>query len=456
MPATQTLRRMLALAWHFSRSAVRLLFRLAVNQLARRSAMRQRIIGRTLAELFEALGPTYIKLGQILSTRRDILSEPLALELARLQDRLPPVPFRVVPALFREELSIGIEDVFSELEPHPIASASIASVYRGRLRNGQTVAVKVLRPEVGACIRADLSLLRRVSSLLGRLPPLSHIPLRQTVEEFGVCLERQLDFRIEAAANERIRTALVWEPNVSVPSLVEELCSSSILTMKFIEGLNGTSTEDDDKAREALLAALRALYRMIFVEGFIHCDLHRGNLHFLSDGRVVIIDFGFMAELKRAERLKFAEFFYAMSTNDGARCARIMREMAIFAPPNLDENKFKSDVVALVKQVSGAQASEFQVAKFVFQLFNIQRRHKIVGTTAFIMAIVSLLVFEGIAKDIYPELDFQDEVLPYLLRASLNRIDREPATWSVLGARPHFVDSPEPPAKALPSWEGAV
>jgi ubiquinone biosynthesis protein len=448
MAKARTLARIAALAWHLSLSGVRLGCRLALNQLAGRRVVQQIIIGRTLAELFERLGPTYIKLGQILSTRRDILSEPMTLELARLQDRLQPSPFQIVPALFREELHLEIEDVFTELEPSPIASASIASVYRGRLSDGRTVAVKILRPEVGACIRADLRLLRIGSSLLSRLPLFRHIPLRLTVDEFGVCLERQLDFRIEAEANRRVSSTLVSEPNVSVPSLVEELCSSSILTMQFIGGLNGTSGKDDGQARAALLAALRTLYRMIFIEGFIHCDLHQGNLHFLPDGHVVLIDFGFIAEMKRAERLKFAEFFYAISTNDGACCARIMLEMAIFSPPNLDENKFKSDVAALVKQVSRSRASEFQVAQFVFQLFNIQRRHKLVGTTAFIMAIVSLLVFEGIAKDIYPELDFQREALPFILRASLERIEREPVTWSGTTPPQRFPDSLEPPVKA--------
>jgi ubiquinone biosynthesis protein len=428
MPSLKILGRSLALAWHLGRAALTLAFRLAAARLARRGRSRQRIVGRTLAELFEALGPTYIKLGQILSTRRDILSETVARELARLQDQLPPIPARTLPKLFRREFGMGIEDVFAELDPSPVASASVASVYRARLRDGRLVAVKVLRPGVRARVRADLRLLRWLSGLLGRLPPLRRLPLRPALEEFGLCLERQLDFRLEAEANARVRACLAWEPDVSAPALVEEWCSPSVLTMQFIEGLRGTRPAGDRPERAALGAALRALYRMIFVEGFIHCDLHRGNLHFLPGGRAVLIDFGFMAALERAERLKFAEFFFAMATDDGARCARIIRETASFSPPGLDYEAFAAEIGTLVGGISGAEAGRFQVAGFALELFKVQRRHGIVGTTAFVMAIISLLVFEGLAKEFYPELDFQREALPFILRASIHRIDREPVT----------------------------
>lgn len=430
MASAETLGRARALIWHISLAALRLAFRLAAAGLTGRGRSRQQVFGRTLAELFEALGPTYIKLGQLLSTRRDILSETVTQELARLQDQLPPIPSRVLPQLFKQELGTDIEEVFSELDSSPVASASIASVYRARLRDGRQVAIKVLRPGIGERVKADLRLLRALSGQLGRLPPLRRLPLRAAVEEFGSCLERQLDFRLEAEANRRVRAALAWEPGVSAPSLVDELCGPSILTMQFIEGLRGTraAAAGDGTERAALQAALRVLYRMIFVEGFIHCDLHRGNLHFLPGGRAALIDFGFMAKLERAERLKFAEFFFAMATNDGPRCARIIHETAISSPPGLDYEAFAAEISSLVNNISGAMAGRFQVAGFVLELFNTQRRYGIVGTTAFVMAIISLLVFEGLAKDIYPELDFQREALPFILRASIHRIDREPVT----------------------------
>jgi len=331
----------------------------------------------------------------------------------------------VVPLLFREEFGVELEDVFYEFEASAIASASIADVYRARLHDGRVVAVKVRRPGIRNRIETDLHLLGLVVSLLSRLPPLRLIPLRPAFDEFRACLERQVDFRLEAAANRRLRSALVWEPEVVVPALVDELCSSSILTMDFVDAFLSPSELGKDTSRKALRAALRALYRIIFVEGFVHCDMHQGNLHFLTDGRAVLIDFGFMAELERADRLKFAEFFYAMAINDGIRCAEITVETAVSTPPDLAYDRFEAEVVALVDSVSGAKARDFQVAAFVVRLFEIQRRFRIVGTTAFTMAIVSLLVFEGIAKDVDADLDFQREAHPFILRASIRPYPRE-------------------------------
>jgi ubiquinone biosynthesis protein len=159
---------------------------------------------------------------------------------------------------------------------------------------------------------------------------------------------------------------------------------------------------------------------MIFIEGFVHCDMHHGNLHLLPSGLAALIDFGFVAELKNNDRVKFAQFFYAMATNDGVRCADITFETAFYSPPDLDYEKFEADIVQLVNSVSAKKANEFLVAKFVIGLFDIMRHYRICGTTSFTMAIISLLVFEGIAKEVYADLDFQYEARPYVLQASVS------------------------------------
>lgn len=373
--------------------------------------------GRTLAEVFERLGPTYIKLGQILSTRRDLFREGLIVELARLQDQSTTPDFGEVRSVLEKEFGAGFLEGFAEFEANPIASASIASVYKARLRDGRLVAVKVRRPDVARKIAEDLRLLRWMGRYLERLPRLRLIPIQLAMAEFGACLERQLDFRLEAAANRTLRSVLQVEPLIVIPELVEELCGVSTLTMEFIEGFDQRPDPEVDDVRKATSAALRALYYMIFVVGLVHCDLHWGNLHLFDNGRAAMIDFGFMAELPARDRKEFAEFFYAIAMKNGTRCAEITLETALSQPADLDRKQFQSEVVHLVERVSGAEVRNFQVSEFVTQLFDIQRRHKIVGTTAFTMAIVSLLVFEGIAKQSYPELDFQREALPFVFNA---------------------------------------
>jgi ubiquinone biosynthesis protein len=386
------------------------------KRLASRSE-RHAAAARTLRELFERLGPTYVKLGQILSTRHDLFGEAITGELARLQDRTRATPFDIVAPLFRRELHAGFDEVFTEIDSRPIASGSVASVYRARLHDGRVVAVKVLRPRAARLIEADLGVLHFVGRALGRLPPLRLVPIGATLDIVGSCLQRQLDFRLEAASNQRLRGALRYEPSVVIPAIVEPLCSASILTMEYVQGFDRLHAGSP----KALRAALRALFRMIFEEGFVHCDMHQGNMQFLNGDRVALIDFGFIAELTDRDRRLFAEFFFAIARNDGPACARITFASASFVSPNLDYGEFERAVCAIVEKAAGASAREFQVARFAVDMFSVQRSFGIVGTTAFTMAIVSLLAFEGIVKQIDPDLDFQREALPYIMPGATAR-----------------------------------
>lgn len=430
------------LAAHVLAAAARLGVRLAARPLAPRRESRAGVLGRTLAELFQALGPCYVKLGQLLSTRSDLLPPDAIRHLARLRDRLPPGRFSDLARLFRAELHREPGEVFAELDPRPVAGASVATVYRGRLRDGRVVAVKVRRPEVARLIRTDLRVLKAAGALLGRLPPLRLIPVAAVLDDFCRCLERQLDFRREAASSRRLRAALACEAGVVVPELVDELCGPSILTMEFIAALHARQEPGGEAARAAVRSAVRALYRMIFVEGCIHCDMHPGNLGLLADGRAALVDFGFVMETGDEARLRFAEFFYALATGDGARCARIAYESALSVPPRLDYAAFQAEVVRLVDQASGVRAGEFGVAEFVSRLFDVQRRYRLRATSDFVMPILSLLVVEGIVKEVAPDLDFQREAHPFILRASFRPYVRPAAVREELALAARGVPPP--------------
>jgi len=395
-------------------------FRLAAALARSRGRSRAAVTAEVAVRTLERLGPTYIKLGQILATRRDLLPESAVVELERLQDRVRPASFDDVPALFRRELGVSPEDVLSELDPVPVACGGVACVYRGRLRDGSAVAIKVRRPDVARRIHLDLRLLRFGARALTLLPPLRRLPLVEGIDEFGAGLRRQIDFRLEAEANRRIRGAVSGERNVLVPRLVDELSSESLLTMEL---LPVGSARRDARCVPALLAALRALYRMIFVDGFVHCDLHGANLFLFPDGTAALVDFGFVAELPTETRLTFAEFFLAMASDDGRRCARITVETASFVPPELDYPAFEGEVCRLVSRAAGASIEDFSVAGFVGGLFDIQRRHRVVGTSEFVMAIVALLVFEGTAKTVAGGIDFGSEAAPFVMQALGERME---------------------------------
>jgi ubiquinone biosynthesis protein len=403
---------------------------MSANRLRGRPRSRAVICAETLVGVAERLGPTFIKFGQFLSTRRDVFGDEAIGTLARLQDRTAPMPSSEVAAIFQDEFGIRLEDAFSSFDTTPIGSGSIATVYRARLRDGPLAAVKIRRPGVSDRIRDDVALLRSLCRLIEWLPGMDAVPMVQMFDTLSGCLARQIDFALEARSNSRIRSSLASIPGVVVPSLVDPLCGDSVITMEYISATRADGHLPANRARDALITGLRALFHMIFVEGFVHCDMHDGNLQFLDDGRPVLLDFGFMAELGDRERRRFAEFFYAVAINDSTRAAEIILEVAAFVPPSLSHPRFERDVRDVVGGASGAQAREFQVARFVAQIFDLQRRHGIVGSAGFTMAIVSLLVFEGIAKHVDPDLDFQREAIPFVVNALTATRLRGTEEWS--------------------------
>lgn len=399
---------------HMTRFGVRLL----VGRWGKPRPSRQALLGRSLAELCMALGATFIKIGQILSTRYDLIPQEIASSLAKLQDQVRPFVFRHVPNLIQEQLGKPLVDIFVEFAEQPLASASIASVYRARLYSGEWVAVKIRRPDIVRKVRNDLRLMRLMARMLARLPAMRLVPIVDMVNELGTCIEQQLDLRIEAHNIQHFQQQFAQNQQIQLPVLFEACCSEGILTMTFIEDLVRIDLLDwqASEYEESLITALRALYHMIFLDGFIHCDLHPGNMYFRKGGNVIILDAGFIATLEQHDRYQFTEFFLGIARNAGKNCARILYETASFKPADFDREGFEQAVIKLINESSGSKAASFQVAPFAYQIFDIQRRFGLRGSVNFTMAILSLLVFEGCAKQVYPQLDFQTEAVPFLLQ----------------------------------------
>ncbi len=415
--------RLLELLAHLCFHTIRFAIRLLWSKLSRKRYSWKALLGQFLAELCESLGATFIKIGQILSTRCDLLPPDVTMPLTRLQDRVKPFAFRYVPVIIQTQLSRSLRESFAEFEEQSISSASIASVYRARLYSGQQVAVKIRRPDIVHKVCNDLRIMRFVARVLARLPAMELIPVVDMVDELGQCIEQQLDLRIEAQNTLHLRECFAQEPRIRMPILIDEYCTEAILIMEFIDGLVRIDKLNWEEAeyQKSLIIGLRALYHMIFVDGCIHCDLHPGNLYFLKGGNVVILDAGFVAKMGHEQRYQFAEFFLGIATNGGKNCARIIYETASYKSATFDKEGFEQAVIELINRNAGSKAAVFQVAPFVAQLFDIQRRFGLRSSTSFTMAILSLLVFEGIAKQLYPQLDFQVEARPILLQVMLQK-----------------------------------
>jgi len=397
--------------------------RLLWSKISRKPHSWQALLGQSITELCNALGATFIKIGQILSTRCDLFPPELIEPMIMLQDGIKPFAFRKVPAIIREQYGYRLSEIFAEFEEEPVSSASIASVYRARLHNGLLVAVKIRRPDIKRKVRDDIRLMRLMARGMARLPAMRLVPVVEMIDELGTSIEQQIDLRIEARNNRRFRAQLASEALVQVPALVEEYCSEAILVMEFLEDLVRIDELDwtEEEYQEALITGLRALYTMIFLDGFIHCDMHPGNFFLRRGGRVVILDTGFIARLNDQDRRHFARFFLGISTNAGRDCARILYETAAHPSQTFDREGFDLAVVELINRTAGSKAAAFQVATFAYHIFDIQRRFGLRGSTNFTMAILSLLIFEGIAKQLYPQLDFQSEARSFVLQGMLLR-----------------------------------
>ncbi len=418
-------------------SAIRACFLLLRRVMDRDKQPLGELLGVQLARLFEALGPTFIKLGQALSSRPDLLPPDLVRPLARLQDQLAPFDTRQIPALLAKSFGSNIEVLFKEFDLVPVSAASIAQVHRARLADGREVAVKIRRPGVDVLIEQDLQLMRFCAKALSVLPWMRHVPMLDLIDDLGLPILQQLDFKLEAANTRRFRSHFANRERIKIPSLIEELCSDTVLTMEYLDGLQKVTSSllSPEERKDAALAGLRALYKMIFLDGFIHADMHPGNVFIRNWGEFVILDTGLVARLDRKDQRDFVDFFFGLVNNNGRECARIVYDNATYHHPNCDRKAFEAAMIHLIARHAALKSHEFEITTFVAQLIETQRRFKIRGSTKFMMTILAMVVFDGICKQLYPECDFQAEARGFLIMARYGHLapwmeQRNPARTS--------------------------
>jgi ubiquinone biosynthesis protein len=372
-----------------------------------------------IARLLERLGPTFIKIGQVLSARPDLTPAPLCAALARLQEHVEPVPWAALQPALERSFGASLTRYFASIEPRPVAAGSIAQVHRGILRDGRVVAVKIRRPGVERIVAADLALLRALARAAAHLPGMHATPVRELIEDVARPVAEQLDFRLEAQNHHAIRRMFRHVERLTVPALVDELCTDAVLTMEFVHGLQSIVTAPlaDRERRDAALVGLRALYRMIFEGGLVHADMHPGNVFARAWGEVVMLDMGLVARLTPRDREAFVDFFFGMITDRGEECARIVVEGASALGRRYDADRFTDAMRQLVARHARRRSREFEIGAFVTELIALQRRFDVRGSTAFMSTVLAMVVYEGICKQLYPECDFQAEARGFLVLA---------------------------------------
>ncbi|MFE9748953.1 ABC1 kinase family protein [Saccharothrix saharensis] len=383
--------------------------------------------GDRWVRMLTRLGPSYIKIGQLLSTRRDLLPEEVTTPLARLTDGAAPPRRRRIERAVRE----AYRDrpwPFREFDWEPVASGSIATVHEAVTLDGRRVAVKVRRPGIERVMWQDFTLTASAMSLMGMLPKLRKMPFKLMHAQVGGAILRQLDFAAEAASLTALRDNLVRSGNVTIPAPLPELCTPETVVMEFISDLRRFEPGELDLAtrRSVQRAVLAAVYEMLFIDGLVHCDLHPGNLYFDLNADLVMLDAGFVIRLPDPVRRSFADFFINMAMGDGWMCAQIVIESAAEIADDCDLEGFRTALGELVAETSGAKSGEFDLARFAGRLFDLQRRFGLFPAPEFAFPLLSLLVIEGMIKGFDSDLDFQAEAIPVLRRRNIPR-DAQPA-----------------------------
>jgi ubiquinone biosynthesis protein len=372
------------------------------------------------------LGATFIKFGQLLSTRVDVLPPEMCAALSKLHDDVPAIRPRTARRLASQRLGMPLESVFASFDDVPVASGSIACVYRATLHDGSVVAIKIKRPGVDRVLGADLTLMRGVARLMSKLPAFRSLPVREMIAQLGGAIAVQLDMTNEAATLVALTENLAVLEGVRVPHMRGDVTGpahtrAGILAMEFIPDLVRLNPNDfEPEARDLVVSrCLDAVFKMLFQDGFLHNDLHPGNLYFRPDGSIIIVDAGFVTRLTGNAKWQFANFFYAMATGNGPKAGDVIMSTCD-VPDNFDEAGFRRELTELITANSGANSREFNLLTFATVLFNLQNKYSLYSDPEFVFPILSLLVMEGAIKEFAPNTDFQSKAIPYVLLSMAN------------------------------------
>jgi ubiquinone biosynthesis protein len=377
---------------------------------------RQEWFARCAVGLFRALGATFTKVGQIMSTRPDLFAPHLIHELETLQDNVGPFPYEHVQRTFMEAFGKPPEEIFAEISPVPIASASVAQVHKARMKDGRVVAVKVRRPNLDQLVAFDLKFMRAFAHAISIVPSIALMAPVESVEEFGRGIKMQLDFTVEASNNRRFAENFKADRDVIFPALVDELCSARVLTMEFVDGtkvLNFRQTPSDPKRLAEI--GFRVMLKMVFEDGFVHADLHPGNIFITRDDRVAILDLGLVGELDQTHRAGFARYFAAWAQGDGKTMAALMAELSPGRKIR-DYAGFEAAVVAFVQKYYGKRLGEVQVSLVFMDMMNILRKYRVRANPTFTLVNIAIAVTEGIGKQLDPDVDLMAAALPFFAK----------------------------------------
>jgi len=374
--------------------------------------------GERLADALLALGPSFIKLGQALSIRADLIGDEVATDLALLQDRLPPFPGEDAVATIEQELGAPLASLFNSFDRSAIAAASIAQVHLAITTENEAVAVKVLRPGIAAAFARDIDLFLWLAGLIERFEPsLRRLKPREVVLTLAQSVRLEMDLRFEAAAASELRENFEGDPDFRVPLVDWRRTGRSVLTLQRVTGIRVDDTAalaaSGHDPRIILTKAARAFFAQVFRDGFFHADLHPGNLFVDADGAIVAVDFGIMGRLDHKTRFYLADMLLAFLTGDYARVAAVHFE-AGYVPPHHSRAWFAQACRAIGEPILGRPLHEISLGRLLAQLFEVTEQFEMETQPQLLLLQKTMVVAEGVGRMVDPTVNMWSLAQPLI------------------------------------------
>ncbi|HZW68345.1 MAG TPA: AarF/ABC1/UbiB kinase family protein [Pseudogracilibacillus sp.] len=382
-------------------------------------------IGMKLRSALQSLGPTFIKLGQIASSRRDIVPEEIAIELEKLQDDVLSFDYEIVQETIIRELEDTPENLFAEFNKEPLATASIGQVHIAKLHTGEEVAIKIQRPDIESIITTDLEILHNLACMLdSRVQWAKTYRIKEIIEEFSYSLKNELDYLLEGRNGERIAEQFEDNEHIHVPKIFWDYTTDKVLTMEMIHGIKVNKYEELEELNyDKKLIASRiadAMLHQILDAGFFHGDPHPGNIYVLPDNRVAFLDFGMVGQLSNDLKYYFSSLVISLQSGDTDGMLNTFNDWGLL--DNVDNiNALRRDMDALQLKYYDVPLHHISLGGVMIEVFSIAYKHHIEIPTDIAVLGKAILTLETILENLDPELSIMDAVEPYGKRLLLKR-----------------------------------
>ena len=380
-----------------------------------------------LRNILIELGPVYVKLGQLLSTRPDILPRRYVDTLTALQAKVPPVPWEQVENLIRQELSQPLETIFSDIDSNAVAAGSIGQVHRAVLTNGKKVALKVQRPGIEVVVAQDIALIKSLAELVSYTEFGKNFDIVGLAEEFSNALQAELNFTTEAEYTEQLRCNLTeskWfdSQQLVIPQVYNNLTTTKLLTIEWLEGVpileanlpQARDNKDQATQRSEITTILfRAFFQQVYIDGFFHADPHPGNIFYLEDGRVAILDCGMIGRLDPRTQQILTEMLLAIVDLDGRRCSQLTLELAE-GGQQVNLNHLTNDYDRMLRKYYNRSISQMNFSEVIYEVLQVSRNNNIRLPSNMGLYAKTLANLEGVARGFYPQINLLNQIRPLM------------------------------------------